>query len=89
MRDYCTHAAALPVHTGNVWWKWCHYCFTWEVSTWTATQSAEETMHLEHDARLELGPFDGPTEVLAQVNSLATHALLAPGRPWDSGPRSW
>lgn len=75
--------AQLPQTVVHLSVIWCHSCQAWRVYLGRCTYDGHDEIAYDAWDEHNLGPFDGPLDVLHIAVEGLESALLGPGRPWD------
>ncbi len=84
MRCNSTSHPQVPVTLLCVLARYCHACAAWHLTFDQWTQHGSEEPQREAGLAIDLGPFDGPADVIAWCTEAVAAALETPGSPWDS-----
>lgn len=81
--QYCHHLGALPADYAVVMIRYCRDCAAWEAWADLVTDDGDVVPVRTHSARVEGGPFDGPSELEECLHQIVHDLVAFPGAPWD------
>lgn len=88
-RDHDEHLGSIDQSLISLMAVWCHECQGWRVMAWGAASTAAAPADVLLNKHVDLGPFDGPEQVLEVAQELLRRILELPVAPWVTGQPHW